>query len=355
MPHVDPALAAGRAYISGCAGTRLTEEERAFFGAEPPWGLILFKRNCRSAEEITELVGEFREIVGRPDAPILIDQEGGRVQRLGPPAWPAYPPGRVLGKLGEADRETGRRAAWLQARLIADDLHQLGITVDCLPVLDVHAPGSSDVIGDRSFGEDPQLVAEMGRAMADGLLDGGVLPVIKHVPGHGRAMSDSHLTLPVVEADLDSLAADFAPFAALADLPCAMTSHVVYTAIDRAGPATTSPTVIRDIIRGRISFGGLLMSDDVSMNALSGDYGDRARAIYAAGCDLVLHCNGRTEEMRKVAEAAPPLAGLAGERAARALAQVRQPKPFDRDAGREELLALAARAGWPADGLKQTS
>ncbi len=346
MPHVDPALAAGKAYIAGCGGRYLSGEEQAFFNSEPPWGLILFKRNCHSVEQVAALTAEFREIVDRADAPVLIDQEGGRVQRLCPPVWPAYPPGRILGRLAESDIETGRRAAWLQARLIAGDLRQLGITVDCLPVLDVIAPGSSQVIGDRSFGDDPMLVADMGRSVADGLLDGGVLPVIKHVPGHGRATSDSHHSLPVVDADLESLAHDFAPFAALADLPCAMTSHVVYTAVDRTRPATTSPVVIRDIIRGRINFGGLLMSDDVSMNALSGDYGERARAIYAAGCDLVLHCNGRTEEMRKIAEAAPPLAGISGERAARALARVQQPKPFDRDAGREELLALAARAGW---------
>lgn len=346
MPRVDPALASGKAYIAGCAGPLLSAEERDFFGAEPPWGLILFKRNCQAPDQVRELVGAFREAVGRADAPILVDQEGGRVQRLGPPLWPAYPAGRVIGELAGADLTAGRRAAWLQGRLIADDLHQLGITIDCLPVLDVHSPGSSDVIGDRSYGTDPVLVADMGRSISEGLLDGGVLPVMKHVPGHGRAASDSHHTLPVVNADLESLARDFAPFAALADLPCAMTSHVVYTAVDPTGPATTSPLVIRDIIRGRISFDGLLMSDDVSMNALSGDYGERARAIYAAGCDLVLHCNGRTEEMRKVAEAAPPLAGLAGERAASALARVRQPKPFDRDAGREELIALAGRAGW---------
>jgi beta-N-acetylhexosaminidase len=339
-------VSSGKAYISGCASLRLSENERAFFAAEPPWGLILFKRNCHSAEQVKELIGDFREVVGRPEAPILIDQEGGRVQRLTPPVWPAYPPGRVLGKLAEADLETGRRAAWLLARLIADDLLQLGINVDCLPVLDVHAPDGDKVIGDRSFGEDPMLVADMGRSIADGLLDGGVLPVVKHIPGHGRATGDSHHVLPVVDADLDKLAIDFAPFAALADLPCAMTAHVVYTAVDGSAPATTSPTVIRDIIRGRINFDGLLMSDDISMNALSGDYAERVRAIYAAGCDLVLHCNGRTEEMRKIAEAAPPLAGLAGERAARALAQVREPKPFDRDAGREELLALSARAGW---------
>ena len=347
MPRADDGPRTGKAFISGCHGRRITDDERAFFAEERPWGLILFKRNCQSRDQIRELAADFREIVARPDAPILIDQEGGRVQRLEPPGWPAYPPGRVLGRLARADLETGRRAAWLHGRLIAGDLHDIGITVDCSPVLDVIAPDVSQAIGDRSFGSDPQVVADLGRAVSEGLLDGGVLPVVKHVPGHGRATSDSHHTLPVVDADLAALdASDFAPFAALADLPMAMTSHVVYRAVDCDRPATTSPTVIRDIIRGRIGFDGLLMSDDVSMSALSGDYATRARAIYDAGCDLVLHCNGRIEEMRTIALVAPPLAGLAGERAARALSRRRQPKAFDRDAGREELLALAARAGW---------
>jgi beta-N-acetylhexosaminidase len=338
-----------KAFISGCAGTRLTPEEIDFFAAEQPWGLILFKRNCRDADEIAELVADFRDSVGRPGAPVLIDQEGGRVQRLQPPEWPAYPPGRVLGTIGEADAEEGARAAWLQARLIASDLADLGITVDCLPVLDVIVPGATEGIGNRSFGGDPALVTRLGQATVDGLAAGGILPVMKHMPGHGRATADSHHALPVVDADLATLGtSDFVPFAALADLPMAMTSHVVYTAIDPDNPATTSKAVIGDIIRKRINFAGLLMSDDVSMGALSGDYADRAAAIFGAGCDIVLHCNGRIEEMRAIAGAAPVLAGEAGERAARALQMRTMPLPFDRQAGRAELVVLAERAGWLA-------
>jgi beta-N-acetylhexosaminidase len=336
-----------KAFISGCAGTHLAPEEVSFFAAEQPWGLILFRRNCVEREQVSDLVRSFRDAVGRADAPILIDQEGGRVQRLRPPVWPAYPSARIIGLLAEADIAAGTRAAWLQGRLIAADLSELGITVDCVPVLDVIVPGASEAIGDRSFGGDAGLVATLGRAEASGVLAGGVLPVIKHMPGHGRATADSHLSLPIVEADLDLLVAtDFVPFAALRDLPLAMTGHIVYGAIDRTSPATTSPTVIRDIIRKRISFDGLLVSDDVSMNALAGDYGDRARAIRDAGCDLVLHCDGRIEEMRAVADATPELAGMAGERAARALAAARPAQPFDRIAGREELVRLVARAGW---------
>ncbi len=336
-----------KAFISGCAGAELLAEEARFFAAEQPWGLILFRRNCVSHEQIRSLVQGFRATVGRADAPVLIDQEGGRVQRLRPPSWPAYPAARILGSLAEADPEAGKRGAWLQGRLIAADLSELGITIDCLPVLDVIVPGASEAIGDRSFGGDPTLVATLGLAEAAGLLAGGVLPVMKHMPGHGRAKADSHLSLPVVEAGIDALAAtDFAPFAALRDLPAAMTGHILFSAVDPAHPATTSPAVIRDIIRKRINFDGLLMSDDVSMNALTGDYGDRARAIHDAGCDLVLHCSGRIEEMRAIAAATPELAGRAGERAARALASLRPPQPFDRDRGREELLQLAGRAGW---------
>jgi len=336
-----------KAFISGCAGTRLLAEEADFFAAEQPWGLILFRRNCGDREQIRELVRDFRKAVGRGDAPVLIDQEGGRVQRLRPPDWPAYPPARILGRLAEADREAGKRAAWLQGRLIATDLNELGITIDCLPVLDVAVPGVSEAIGDRSFGGDPDLVAALGRQAANGLLAGGVLPVMKHMPGHGRATADSHLTLPIVEASRDLLdRTDFVPFAALRDLPAGMTGHIVFRDIDPAQPATTSPAVIRDIIRGRINFDGLLMSDDVSMNALTGDYGERARAIHDAGCDLVLHCSGRIEEMRAIAAATPVLAGKASERAARALALLTPAQSFDRTAGRAELLAIAARAGW---------
>jgi beta-N-acetylhexosaminidase len=335
-----------KAFISGCAGPRLVPEEAGFFAREQPWGLILFRRNCVEPRQIRDLVADFREAVGRSDAPVLIDQEGGRVQRLQPPHWPVYPSGRVLGTIGEADLPAGERAAWLQARLIATDLDELGISVDCLPLLDVVAAVSA-AIGNRSFGGEPRLVTRLGRAVADGLVAGGILPVMKHIPGHGRGEADSHLALPVVTADVETLAAtDFAPFAAMVDLPMAMTCHVVYRAIDAKYPATTSPVVIRDIIRKRIGFTGLLVSDDVSMNALSGDYGERATAIYAAGCDIVLHCNGRIEEMRAIADVAPTLAGEAGERAARALASRQSPKPFDRKAGRAELLALAGRVNW---------
>jgi beta-N-acetylhexosaminidase len=336
-----------KAFISGCAGPRLAPDETAFLAAEQPWGLILFRRNCVEPAQIRDLVAGFREAVGRPDAPVLIDQEGGRVQRLRPPAWPAYPPARAIGALAEADPAAAARAAWLQGRLIAADLAELGITIDCLPILDVVVPGVTEAIGDRSFGGDPARVAALGRAAADGVLAGGLLPVIKHMPGHGRATADSHLSLPAVDGGVDELAAtDFAPFAALADLPIGMTGHIVFRAIDPERPATTSATVIRDIIRGRIRFDGLLVSDDVSMNALAGDYGERARAIHAAGCDLVLHCNGVIEEMRAIAGASPPLAGKSAERAARALAAIRPAAPLDRDAARRELLGLAARAGW---------
>lgn len=347
MPRADPEPPIGKAFISGCAGRRLTEAERDFFATERPWGLILFKRNCRTKDQIRDLVSEFRELVGRDDAPVLIDQEGGRVQRLRPPGWRSFPPGRVLGRLAESDLETGRRAAWLHGRLIAADLDEVGITVDCLPVLDVIAPDVSKVIGDRSFGSNPEMVADIGRYVCHGLLDGGILPVVKHIPGHGRATSDSHFTLPVVDAALGDLdVSDFAPFAALVDMPMAMTGHVVYSAIDCDRPATTSPTVIRSIIRERIGFDGLLMSDDVSMDALAGDFETRSKETFAAGCDVVLHCNGHIDEMRSVATVAPSLDGIAGDRARRALAQRRPPKPFDQEAGRKELLALAARAGW---------
>ncbi|MCB1487069.1 MAG: beta-N-acetylhexosaminidase [Bauldia sp.] len=338
-----------KAFISGCEGLRLSPEEAAFFAAEQPWGLILFKRNCETPDQVRALTSAFRAAVGRPDAPVLIDQEGGRVRRLQPPAWPDYPAGGRIGMVAESDPDRGVRAAWLHGRLMAQDLRDIGVNVDCLPVLDVIATDASDAIGDRSFGGDPGMVAILGRAMADGLVAGGVCPVMKHIPGQGRARTDSHFELPVVEAGLDQLAEhDFAPFVALADLPAGMTSHVVYSAIDPNRPATTSAVVIRDIIRERIGFDGLLMSDDISMKALAGDYGERTVAIHDAGCDLVLHCNGRIEEMRAVAGAAPRLAGRSGERAGRALESVNPPSPFDAVAGREEYVGLMAGSGWPA-------
>jgi len=314
-----------KAIIFGCSGTRFTDEEMAFFAGERPWGLILFARNIGEATEIADMTAQFRDIVGRADAPVFIDQEGGRVQRIRRPIAPDYPSGAVLGALYRKDRAQGLETARLMSRLHAADLLPLGIDADCLPVLDVPVPGAHDVIGDRAYGHDAQSVAEMGRAAAEGLLEGGVLPVIKHIPGHGRSLVDSHKTLPVVDADVDTLASvDFEPFRQLADMPMAMTAHVVYTALDPNNPATTSARVIGHVIRAQIGFDGLLMTDDLSMHALSGDFSQRTKASLSAGCDVVLHCNGLLEEMRPVAGAAPQLSGKALERADRATAMARR-------------------------------
>jgi beta-N-acetylhexosaminidase len=316
------------ACILGCAGPKLSDAERAFFRQVQPWGFILFRRNVENPDQVSALTEALRACVNRPDAPVLIDQEGGHVQRLGPPHWPVYPPGRAYGALGPT---LGHEMARLGARLIARDLAAVGITVDCLPVLDVPAANAHDVIGDRAYAASAEDVVSLGRAAAEGLIAGGVLPVVKHIPGHGRAGADSHKALPVVDASLAELeAVDFVPFHALADMPMAMTAHVVYTAIDRTRPATTSRRVIGDIIRGAIGFQGLLMSDDMSMKALSGDLTGLSRAALAAGCDVVLHCNGEMEEMRAVVAGSAPLAGQAEARAAAALARiVAAPEPFD--------------------------
>ncbi|MCI5073795.1 beta-N-acetylhexosaminidase [Oricola sp.] len=312
-----------KAMIVGCAGKSLSPEEAAFLERELPWGLILFARNIGTADEIRALTSRFREIVGRGDAPVFIDQEGGRVQRIREPITQSYPPGASIGTVHARDTEAGLRAARAMSRLHAADLLPLGINADCLPVLDVPVAGAHDVIGDRAYGTDPEAVSVLGRAAAEGLLEGGVAPVIKHIPGHGRAFSDSHLALPVVDTPLEELRRhDFPPFVALADMPMAMTAHVVYSAIDPQRPATTSPIVIEEIIRGEIGFDGLLMSDDVSMKALSGDFGDRTESIFGAGCDVVLHCNGVMDEMLAVAARTPALQGKALERASRTLARL---------------------------------
>ncbi|MBX9710111.1 MAG: beta-N-acetylhexosaminidase [Xanthobacteraceae bacterium] len=335
-----------RAFIVGVSGLALTGEELAFMREQKPWGFILFKRNAESPAQVAALVAELRQSVGRLDAPVLIDQEGGRVQRLGPPHWPSYPPGAVFGALYDLAPADGLRAAWLSSRLIAADLNELGITVDCLPLADVPVPGADAVIGDRAYGTTPEKVAKIARAVSQGLEDGGVLPVLKHIPGHGRATADSHTQLPTVDTSRLELArADFAAFQPLADLPMAMTAHVVFSALDAAQPATTSATIINEVIRGTIGFQGLLMSDDVSMNALSGSLGERTAAIVAAGCDMVLHCNGKMDEMRAVASMTPRLTGEALARADRALASRKTPQSFDRASGRDELDALVARAG----------
>ncbi|ALL13880.1 beta-N-acetylhexosaminidase [Caulobacter henricii] len=289
------------AAILGCAGTTLTADEVAFFRDVKPWGFILFRRNIDTPEQTLALTQALRDTVGRPDAPILIDQEGGRVARLQPPHWKTYPPGRAYGELVANDPLVAREITRLGARLIAHDLRAIGVNVDCVPVLDVPDPKGHEIIGDRAYGDTPEQVASLGRAAAEGLLAGGVLPIIKHIPGHGRAMSDSHLELPVVKAKLAELdARDFAPFRVLSDMPMAMTAHVVYSAIDRKRPATTSKKAIKKIIRESLGFDGLLMSDDLSMKALSGDFRQRAKDSLVAGCDVVLHCNGDMDEMKAV-------------------------------------------------------
>jgi beta-N-acetylhexosaminidase len=320
-----------RAFIAGCSGHELTPDETAFFKEASPWGFILFRRNVDTPEQVRALCASLRETVGCADAPILIDQEGGRVQRMGPPHWPKYPSGGTYGRLHAHDPLVQRELARLGARLIAHDLRSVGITVDCLPVLDVPSPGAHDIIGDRAYGKTPERVAVLGRAAAEGLLAGGVLPVIKHMPGHGRAGADSHLALPVVDATREELEEhDFAPFRMLTDMPLAMTAHVVYTALDPDRPATTSRIVMEEIIRGHIGYDGLVMTDDLSMQALSGSFRDRAEAAFAAGCDMALHCNGDMEEMKAVAEAAPRLSGEALRRAEAALARIRhEPEPLD--------------------------
>lgn len=305
-------------------------------------GVIFFKRNIQNPTQVSELAREFRSVVGW-NAPILIDQEGGRVQRLGPPHWPVYPPGASYAALYARDERLGREAARLGARLIAADLRAVGIDVDCLPLADVPVDEADPIIGDRAYGRTPEQVAALAGEVAAGLLAGGVLPVLKHVPGHGRATADSHLKLPVVDVARATLSAsDFAAFRPLNDLPLGMTAHVVFSAIDPASPATTSATMVSEVIRGEIGFQGLLMSDDVSMGALSGSIAERSRAAIAAGCDVVLHCNGKLDEMRDVASAAPLLAGRALERADAALMQRRTPEPIDLDAARRRFAALLA-------------
>ncbi len=311
-----------RAFVCGCQGKVLTAEERDFLRDSDPFGLILFKRNVEAPAQVRALIAEFRAIVGR-DAAVLVDQEGGRVQRLGPPHWRAYP---AAARLGALDMPLTRREEMARqaAALLGQDLRDLGITIDCAPVMDVPVPGAHDVIGDRAFSREPEIVARLGRAAALGLADAGVMPVMKHIPGHGRAGVDSHLDLPVVHASLDQLAADFLPFKANADLPAAMTAHVVYTALDPERPGTLSPRVI-GFIRNEIGFEGLLFSDDLSMQALSGMLRARAEAAFAAGVDIALHCNGDLAEAEAVAGGAPSVEGQALARAERAASWHGQP------------------------------
>ena len=316
-----------RAVIFGCAGLEPSAWERSFFAETDPAGFILFQRNCQDPDQLRGLVAALRDSIGRPDAPVLIYQEGGRVARLRPPHWRLPPAAAVFAGLYAADPERARQAAWLSARLIADDLAALGITVDCVPVLDVPIAGADSVIGDRAFGEIPDQIADLGRQVCNGMITGGVLPVIKHIPGHGRALVDSHTDLPEVDSPLAELdATDFAPFRELCDMPVAMTAHVVYKAADAEAPVTLSEAAIRTLIRERIGFQGLLLSDDLSMQALAGGLDDRARRAIQAGCDIVLHCNGEQEEMEAVAPAVPRLGPEAAGRLQSALDRIPAPE-----------------------------
>lgn len=303
------------AAIFGCAGTRLSAEEAYFFRQTNPLGFILFARNCETPDQVRALVSELRECVGRDDAPVLIDQEGGRVQRLTAPHWKKRPPQRLFARMAEHDLTEAREAASMNARLIAEDLRALGINVNCLPLLDVSVAGAHDIIGDRSFGTDPEIVADLGEAVMAGLMAGGVAPVIKHLPGHGRASADSHLELPRVDTDLETLRdTDFLPFRRLNVAPWAMTAHIVFTDIDADLPATLSHTLIQTIIRGEIGFQRFLVSDDVNMKALKGSAAESTVAALDAGCDAVLHCNGELEEMIGVADVLPKLTDMAWQR-----------------------------------------
>ena len=331
--------------IYGCGGLTLSAEERAFFRDVRPWGFILFGRNIQTPDQVRSLIRALRETVGDASAPVLIDQEGGRVARLKPPHWHVRLPAARFGELHDRDPESAREATYLNARLIAHDLAGLGINVDCLPVLDVPVTGAHDIIGDRAFAHDPATVIDLGRAQIEGLVEGGVLPVMKHIPGHGRAGADSHLALPRVDASAEELSAsDFVTFRSLDLCPMAMTAHVVFDSIDPQRPATTSPKVIRDVIRGEIGFEGLLLSDDLSMQALDGPLDVRARAALFAGCDVVLHCNGEMDEMKLVASETKILEGVPLKRAEAALAHLVQPDVFDPKAAEVRLAQMLASA-----------
>lgn len=334
-----------RAAIFGCEGEILSASEKSFFSETDPLGFILFARNCQAPKQVRALVNDLREAVGREDAPVLIDQEGGRVQRLGPPHWRKALPARELVEKAEAnDPSRVAEAVRLNARLLAHDLLELGITVNCLPVLDIPQPGSHDVIGDRAFGGGPAQTARLGAAVCEGLLQGGVIPVMKHIPGHGRSMKDSHKALDVVNASRDELeAVDFAPFRALTDTPWAMTAHLIYNVLDRDNPATHSSMILRGLIRRDFGYSGLLLSDDVSMEALSGSIGERTAKAISAGCDIALHCNGMMDEMIEVANNTESLSEAAAARVVRGEVKRRNMRAtdgFDVDEALERLKGL---------------
>ncbi len=335
-----------RAAIFGCEGTVLSKQEKAFFRESDPIGFILFSRNCDHPGQVSKLVTDLRDCVGRADAPVLIDQEGGRVQRLGPPHWRKAPAARdLVTAVTNNSPDNIHEAVKLNARIIAHELFRLGITVDCLPLLDIPQPGAHDVIGDRAFGVDAGQTAELGKAVCDGLLEGGVLPVMKHIPGHGRSMEDSHKSLDVVVAPRDLLdKTDFAPFKALANTPWAMTAHLIYNALDPDNPATHSSIILNDLIRTDFKYDGILLSDDVSMNALSGSIGERTLRAIEAGCDIALHCNGKMEEMLDVAANTGAMSAAANariEHGEQMRLQAQSPDAFDLESALARLNTLS--------------
>ncbi|HYI39138.1 MAG TPA: beta-N-acetylhexosaminidase [Allosphingosinicella sp.] len=311
-----------QAAIYAPSGLELTPDERAFFRDSDPVGYIVFRRNVADRDQLRALTDDLRNLQGRGDLPILIDQEGGRVARMRPPEWPAFPAAEAFARLYEKAPMSAIEAARANAAAIGTLLAEVGVNVDCLPVLDVRQPGATDIVGDRAFGSEPMQVAALGRASLDGLASAGVVGVIKHMPGHGRALADSHEILPIVTASLEELEVDVEPFRTLRESPMGMTCHCVYTAWDPERPGSQSPIVIGDVIRGRIGFDGFLMSDDIGMNALGGGFDERARGVIEAGTDAVLHCSGKMEEMIAVASAVGALGRAGSERLERAMAGV---------------------------------
>jgi beta-N-acetylhexosaminidase len=334
-----------QAAIYAPAGLELTADELAFFRDADPAAFILFKRNCETREQLRRLTDSLRELTGRPHLPILVDQEGGRVARMKPPEWPVFPAAERFADLYRVAPSSAMEAARANARALALMLREVGINVDALPLLDVRQEGATDIIGDRALGSEPMQVAALGRAVLDGLASAGVVGIVKHMPGHGRALVDSHKELPVVTASAEQLEIDLEPFERLSSAPMGMTAHVVYTVWDAERPASMSPFVIRAIIRERIGFDGFLMSDDIGMEALEGDFASRSAGVVAAGCDAALHCSGKMDEMIAVAGAVPQLSAAGSARLARAMADTMMdsdgPDFTDSVAKRDTLLALA--------------
>ena len=330
--------------IFGLAGLALTADERAFFREADPAGYILFGRNVQDRGQLRALTDELRSIHGRERLLVSIDQEGGRVARMKPPEWEAFPPGEAFARLWQVAPASAIEAARANAEALGNDLAEVGVTVDYLPLLDVRQPGAHDVIGDRALGDEPMQVAALGRAVLDGLARAGVAGCIKHMPGHGRAGADSHKELPTVEASEAELESDLEPFRTLAGAPIGMTAHVRYTAWDADNPGTLSPVVVNEVIRGRIGFSGLLLTDDIDMEALDGSVPERSERAIAAGCDVVLNCWARMDDMIGIAERLPAMAEVASERLDRALAETGEGCAADRAqlvAKRDSLLDLA--------------